>query len=471
MTKQDAYFYLEKITSITDDGFILVNRQGYVIEINDNYCKFLGEKSRENVIGKHIFEIIPNSKMVEVMERKYSEELGVHNYLTNTKEKTVLVSRSYVENDIGEIIGGVAQVKFRLQSLDVAQKLMKEYEMFEFYRAEYENSNINKCGFDSLVGSSAKFLEKKKQGIKVCKTNFSILLTGETGTGKEVFAKAIHSSSNRAEKPIISINCAAIPKELMESELFGYVEGAFTGAKKGGRKGKFLIANGGTLFLDEIADMDITMQSKLLRVLQEKEIEPIGSNQTIHIDVRIIAATRKDIHKMVIDGTFREDLYYRLNVVNIEMLPLRERREDILELADYFLGKLNKEYKTSKKFNSEVKKHFFNYNWPGNIRELDNVIKSAYAASEGQYIVEENLPSKMANKTCIKKAALNTDKDLHRMVDDFEKRLIIEILKQNNWNCQAAAKDMNIHRSLLYKKMSKYKIIRPCLKISLEEEV
>lgn len=461
MKKEDAYFYFEKITSISDDGFIVVDRNGYILDINDIYCKFLGKKNKLYVVGKHITEIIPNTKMLDIMNLKYHEEVGVHHYLDNkAKEKTVLVSRSYVENDIGEVIGGVAQVKFRLQSLDVAKKLMEEYEQFEFYKSEYEK-NRPRCYFDHLIGSSKEFLEMKKQGLKVCKTNFSILLTGETGTGKEVFAKAIHNSSDRAKKPMVSINCAAIPKELLESELFGYVEGAFTGAKKGGKKGKFLIANNGTLFLDEIGDMDILMQSKLLRVLQEKEIEPIGSNETIPIDVRIIAATRRNIHQMVQEGTFREDLYYRLNVINIEMLPLRQRKEDILELAEYFLEKLNSEYRTKKKLSNIVKKHFYDYNWPGNVRELDNVIKSAYAASEGEYILEEDLPFKISNKTHNEKIILNKNKNLHFLVENYEKNIIIKFLEVNNWNYQQTAKEMEIHRSLLYKKINKYGITRP----------
>ncbi len=462
MNREDAYFYFEKITSISDDGFIVVDRAGYILDINDIYCKFLGKKSKLYVIGKHITEVIPNTKMLDIMNLKYYEEVGVHHYLDNkAKEKTVLVSRSYVENDIGEVIGGVAQVKFRLQSLDVAQKLMEEYEQFEFYKSEYENNNGHGCYFDHLIGSSKEFLDIKKQALKVCKTNFSILLTGETGTGKEVFAKAIHNSSDRANRCMVSINCAAIPKELLESELFGYVEGAFTGAKKGGKKGKFLMANKGTLFLDEIGDMDLLMQSKLLRVLQEKEIEPIGSNKTIPIDVRIIAATRRDIHKMCQEGTFREDLYYRLNVINIEMIPLRFRKEDILELAEYFLEKLNSEYKTMKKLSSTVKKHFYAYNWPGNVRELDNVIKSAYAASEGQYILEEDLPLKISNRTCNEKIVLDKEKNLHFLVEEYEKNIIIKILEENDWNYQRAAQEMEIHRSLLYKKINKYGITRP----------
>lgn len=460
MERTDAYFYFRKIAAISDDGFIVVNREGYVIEINDNYCKFLNKK-RNDVLGKSIFEIIPNSKMLKIMEERLTEEVSVHHYLTDTKEKTVLVSRSYVENEFGEVIGGVAQVKFRLQSLDVTKRLMKEYDMFQFYKFEYENSKENKNGFNSLIGNSYEFTEKKKQGLKAAKTNFSVLITGETGTGKEVFAKAIHNNSMRSHKPMICVNCAAIPKELIESEFFGYVEGAFTGAKKGGKRGKFEIANGGTIFLDEVADMDIGIQSKLLRVLQEKEIEPVGSNQTISVDVRIIAATRKNINEMILEGSFREDLYYRLNVINIEMIPLRDRRDDILELSDYFLNKLNKEYKTNKKLDKKVKKYFLDYNWPGNIRQLDNVIKSAYAASEGEHILEENLPRKIANEVGADCLCSSLEKDLHLLVNEYEKRVIVDALQRHNWNCQAAAKDMNIHRSLLYKKMHKHNISRP----------
>lgn len=459
MKKDEAYYYFQKIISISDDGFIAVDRNGYIIEINEIYYKFLGAKSKKDVIGKHIQKIIPNTKMLDVMERRYCEEIGIHNYAEKkTKEQIVLVSRSYVENNIGEVIGGVAQVKFRLQSLDIAKKLAAEYDELNFYKNEYQNINRNKYRFNNLIGNSKKFLEKKKQGMKVCKTNFSVLLTGETGTGKEVFAKAIHNSSNRSKKPIITINCGAIPKELFESELFGYEEGAFTGAKKGGKKGKFFVANGGTLFLDEIGDLPLNMQSKLLRVLQEKEIEPIGSNQSISIDVRIIAATRKNIQKMILDGSFREDLFYRLNVVNIEMLPLRERKEDILQLTDHFLEKLNKEYGTLKKLSKEIKEIFLNYSWPGNIRELDNVIKFSYATSEENIIEHCDLASKTIHKLRIKELDFKNIKNLRENVEEYEKKVIYEILKRNKFSCINAAKELKIHKSLLYKKIKKYRI-------------
>lgn len=187
-------------------------------------------------------------------------------------------------------------------------------------------------------------------------------MTGETGTGKEVMAKALHTNSLRYDKPFVSINCAAIPFELLESELFGYMDGAFTGAKRGGKKGKFQLANGGTIFLDEIGDMPSSMQAKLLRVLQEKEIEPLGSEKSIPLDVRVVAATRQDLEAKMKDGSFREDLYYRLSVFNIHIPPLRERGGDSLELAEFFFDELNHKYKTYKTFSKAVKAYFLKYN-------------------------------------------------------------------------------------------------------------
>ena len=446
----------ERVSSMTDDGFIVVNRAGEVIHINDKYCDFLGT-AKEEALGKSIFNIIPSSKMLEIMEKKYCEECVIMTYTLGTeKEKTAIVSRSYVENEKGEVIAGVAQVKFRLQTLDVAKKLMREYAELEYYKEEYINTVKEKYCFDKMVGKSDSFLAVKKIGIKASKTNFPVLITGKTGTGKEVLARAIHNNSERMDKPMVSINCAAIPIELLESELFGYEEGAFTGAKKGGKKGKFFIANGGTIFLDEIGDMPLSMQGKLLRVLQEKEIDPIGSVSSIPIDVRIIAATRKNLPEMIEKELFREDLYYRLNVINVEMPPLCERKEDILELAGYFLAKLNLEYKTTKGFSKEVKQCLKNYSWPGNIRELDNVIKSAYAISDSFLIELQDLPLRMHEKNRYDNE--NKDLNFQEQIDSYEKYLIENYLKRNHWNCSETAEKMGIHRSVLYKKIKKYMI-------------
>lgn len=446
----------EKVSSMSDDGFIVVNRKGEVIHINEKYCSFLGT-TKEKALGKSIFNIIPNSMMLDVMEKKYCEECVIQTYIIGIeKEKSAIVSRSYVENEEGEVIAGVAQVKFRLQTLDVAKKLMKDYVELEYYKEQYLNSKKYICSFEKMVGKSKSFLEVKRIGIKASKTNFPVLITGKTGTGKEVFARAIHANSERAEKLMVSINCAAIPEDLLESELFGYEEGSFTGAKKGGKKGKFFIANGGTIFLDEIGDMPLSMQAKLLRVLQEKEIDPIGSTSSIPIDVRVIAATRKNLPEMIEKGEFREDLYYRLNVINIEMPPLCDRKEDILELAGFFLNKLNLEYKTVTGFSKEVKKCLKEYSWPGNVRELDNVIKSAYAINDNFMIELKDLPLKMVENS--QHISETEETGLENLMENYEKNLIISFLKKNHWNCSEAASKMGIHRSVLYKKIKKYNI-------------
>jgi len=391
------------------------------------------------------------------MEKKYCEECVIQTYILGKEaEKGAIVSRSYVEDKDGNIIAGVAQVKFRIQTLDIAQKLMKNYVELKYYREEYVKNNKLNLSFKTMVGDSDSFMKVKKIGIKASKTNFPVFLSGSTGTGKEVLAKAIHLNSDRKNHPMVSINCGAVPENLLESELFGYEEGAFTGAKKGGKKGKFLIASGGTLFLDEIGDMPLGMQVKLLRVLQENEIDPVGSIHSIPINVRIIAATKKNIEKMIELGEFREDLYYRLNVIKIELPNLNERKSDILKLADYFLNKLNVEYKTIKGFSKEVKECLETFKWPGNIRELDNVIKSAYAISDYLMIKLIDLPPKLSfyNK---EKQIENKSGNLVTLVNEYEKNIILNVLNSSK-NCKEASEKLGIHRSALYKKIQKYKI-------------
>ena len=439
---------------MTSDGFIITDTEGNVREINKQYADFFG-KSRSEIIGKSILNIIPNSKMIDIVKHKFSEEAAVHKYIDGeAKGNSVIVSRSYVEDEDGNVVAGVAQVKFKVQTLAVAKKLMNEYEELEYYREEFQNQNR----VDNIIGSDTKFREIVKECLKVAKTDIPVLLTGETGTGKEVMAKALHTNSLRYDKPFVSINCAAIPFELLESELFGYMDGAFTGAKRGGKKGKFQLANGGTIFLDEIGDMPSSMQAKLLRVLQEKEIEHLGSEKSIPLDVRVVAATRQDLEAKMKDGSFREDLYYRLSVFNIHIPPLRERGGDSLELAEFFLDELNHKYKTYKTFSKAVKAYFLKYQWPGNVREVNNVVQSAYAISTENIIDINDIPARMLQQ---EKPAINLDKNkksLGQMVDDYEKEVILELLKKHKGNCLEAAKEAGIHKSNFYRKLQKYGI-------------
>lgn len=445
---------VSQILKMTSDGFIITDTEGNVREINKQYADFFG-KSRSEIIGKSILNIIPNSKMIDIVKHKFSEEDAVHKYIDGeAKGNSVIVSRSYVEDEDGNVVAGVAQVKFKVQTLAVAKKLMNEYEELEYYREEFQNQNR----VDNIIGSDTKFREIVKECLKVAKTDIPVLLTGETGTGKEVMAKALHTNSLRYDKPFVSINCAAIPFELLESELFGYMDGAFTGAKRGGKKGKFQLANGGTIFLDEIGDMPSSMQAKLLRVLQEKEIEPLGSEKSIPLDVRVVAATRQDLEAKMKDGSFREDLYYRLSVFNIHIPPLRERGGDSLELAEFFLDELNHKYKTYKTFSKAVKAYFLKYQWPGNVREVNNVVQSAYAISTENIIDINDIPARMLQQ---EKPAINLDKNkksLGKMVDDYEKEVILELLKKHKGNCLEAAKEAGIHKSNFYRKLQKYGI-------------
>lgn len=445
---------VSQILKMTSDGFIITDTEGNVREINKQYADFFG-KSRSEIIGKSILNIIPNSKMIDIVKHKFSEEDAVHKYIDGeAKGNSVIVSRSYVEDEDGNVVAGVAQVKFKVQTLAVAKKLMNEYEELEYYREEFQNQNR----VDNIIGSDTKFREIVKECLKVAKTDIPVLLTGETGTGKEVMAKALHTNSLRCDKPFVSINCAAIPFELLESELFGYMDGAFTGAKRGGKKGKFQLANGGTIFLDEIGDMPSSMQAKLLRVLQEKEIEPLGSEKSIPLDVRVVAATRQDLEAKMKDGSFREDLYYRLSVFNIHIPPLRERSGDSLELAEFFLDELNHKYKTYKTFSKAVKAYFLKYQWPGNVREVNNVVQSAYAISTENIIDINDIPARMLQQ---EKPAINLDKNkksLGQMVDDYEIEVILELLKKHKGNCLEAAKEAGIHKSNFYRKLQKYGI-------------
>lgn len=458
----DRYKYIfEEILKMTDDGFLVVDRKGIITDINDQYCNFLGITKKE-AIGEPIKKFVKNSKMLDIINQKYKESGSIHKIAVgDTKENEndiVLVSRSHVSDHNGDVIAGVAQMKFRLQTLDSAQKLMNEYSELQFYKEEYHKEESNKHTFDGMIGRDRNFIELKKAALKASKTDFSVLLTGETGTGKEVFAQSIHKNSERRDKPMVSINCAAIPKDLLESELFGYEEGSFTGAKKGGKIGKFELSHRGTIFLDEIGDMPLEMQSKILRVLQEKEVEKIGANKSIPIDLRVIAATRRNLQEMVKEGKFREDLYYRLNVINIHILPLRNRREDIVLFAKHFLNQLNDEYKTIVSIEEDALLCIENYDWPGNIRELENTIKSAYASSDNSLIQLSDLPSKMVSMHNEKVIGKSKDRRLRRLVENYEASVIREELRKNNSNRQDTAKALGIHRSLLYKKIEKYGI-------------
>jgi len=294
-----------------------------------------------------------------------------------------------------------------------------------------------------------------KTALKAAKTKATILLTGESGTGKELIAKAIHFESDRSKGPFIAINCAAIPENLLEAELFGYEKGAFTGALIS-KPGKFELANGGTIFLDEIGDLPLHLQAKLLRVIQDKTFERIGGTKSIKVDIRIIAATNKDLEEMVKDGSFREDLYFRLNVIPIYLPPLRERKEDIPLLIDHFLKKFNEEYGKNINITKEAMEKLVNYSWPGNVRELENTIERLVILAEGNEITLNDLPFYIRQEDDTRITCVKLKETLPSQLELIEKQAIKEALKASNYNQTKAAKMLGLTKRQINYKIKKY---------------
>jgi transcriptional regulator with PAS, ATPase and Fis domain len=336
-------------------------------------------------------------------------------------------------------------------------------------RQEQEKSSRygTRFSLDDIIGSSPAITALKEQVRKIAKSESTVLIRGESGTGKEVLAQSIHRLSHRSNGPFVAINCAAIPESLLESELFGYEEGAFTGAKKGGKPGRFELARGGTLFLDEIGDMPLYLQAKLLRVLQERRIERVGGTKSIEVDVRIIAATHKDLESMIANNQFREDLYFRLNVIPLYVPPLRERKEDLYELIQYYMNKFCKRFgKEPKRFSSQALKKIFDYHWPGNVRELENMVEYIVNLEIGDLVTVSSLPASIREISEDKnidikeeKQELHFSKSLYN-VNEIEEQLIIKALQRFGTSTEGkrkAAEALGISLATLYRRLEKMK--------------
>jgi PAS domain S-box len=365
---------LNTVIETAYDGMVIIDKMGIITMMSKAYTDFLGIK-REDAIGKHVTEVIENTRMPIVLETGQEEVAQLH----KIKGNYMIASRIPIIKN-GETIGVVGKVLFRnVKELNSLYKKIGAIEKeLENYKSKLKEFNTASYSIENIIGESASIMEAKAIVQKAAHTNSNVLILGESGTGKEIFAHAIHSESNRHEGPFVKVNCAAIPSDLLESELFGYEAGAFTGAKKEGKMGKFEIANEGTIFLDEIGDMPLHMQVKLLRVIQEREVEKVGGVATRKINIRIIAATNRNLEKLVSEGKFREDLYYRLNVVTIEIPPLRERGSDIILISNHLIKKLSIDLgKKVRGISKEAEQYLKNYEWKGNVRELANVLERA----------------------------------------------------------------------------------------------
>ncbi|MDD3473679.1 MAG: sigma 54-interacting transcriptional regulator [Syntrophaceae bacterium] len=452
-TLKDRTELLELILDNIYNGVMVTDPEGYVKFFNTPYGQYLGVDPKRQ-IGRHCTEVIENTRMHVVAKTGKPEINQSH----SIKGQNMVVQRIPIKKD-GKVIAVFGQVMFK-DIRDVgrlAKKLSLLESKVELYERELISLRSTRYTMDSIAGTSETIRLLKKEALKAAATNLTVLITGESGTGKELFAQAIHNASPRRLNPFVRINCAAIPRELMESELFGYDRGAFTGATYKGKPGKFELANRGTLFLDEIGDLPLEMQPKLLRVLEEKEVERVGGTSPVRVDFRVIAASNQNLESMMTEGRFRKDLFYRLNVISLNIKPLRERPEDIVPLSSHILGLLAREYSIpSVKMSPETETALSSYHWPGNCRELCNVLERTVSSLEGDFIQPDDLPvqiySAQKNSGTLSHIPL---KDVHGIA---EKEAILSALTATRNNRAAAARLLGIHRTLLYKKLRKYSI-------------
>ena len=446
---------------------ILIDKNGKVLYINEKYAEFFGLPKQE-IIGKQVEEIIPNTRLYETLESGIPAFDEVFQYENGQQ---VVYSKVPIKNSYGEIQGLVTASSFNaLRQIDELHNKIDELEESNMLLTKkLYGLDSAPAVFDAIVGHSPVINNLKKTLSKVCNSTMPILLTGESGTGKEVFATAIHNASYRKDKPFVKVNCAAIPKDLVESELFGYETGTFSGAIKGGKAGKFELANHGTILLDEVEELPLEAQSKLLRVLQEYEVERIGSVTPIPLDIHLICCSNQDLYQMVIDKKFREDLLYRINVMELEIAPLRERKEDIPDLCDSIIREINAKYKLKLKgISSDAISLLSEYDWPGNVRELAHVIERASVLCEKKKLSIEDFDffrDMQARSLAHQQKYLNTQRRIENKQNFFdekaehEKHIIIDALEKAAGNKTKAAKSLGISRSLLYAKLNKYDIM------------
>ncbi|MCL5045204.1 MAG: sigma-54-dependent Fis family transcriptional regulator [Actinobacteria bacterium] len=444
---------LDTILELAFDGIVVVDDQGIVTMANKALTDFLGAR-QEDVLGKHVTQVLDNTRL-HLVAQTGVPEIGQVQVIRGNR---FIVSRLPLIEE-GRVVGAVGKVMFRgLNELkEIARRMETLENQLAYYKEELGRVSGARYTIESIVSTNPEMVKLKKIAQQAARSTSTVLITGESGTGKELFAHAIHHASPRRVNPFVRVNCAAIPENLLESEFFGYADGAFTGARKGGKPGKFELANGGTIFLDEIGDMSPSLQAKLLRVLQEKEIERVGGTSTIRVDVRIIAASNKDLEEMVAQGEFREDLFYRLNVITLKIPPLRERKEDILPLAHQMIGKFCQVLGVHVKgIAPEALAILQEYHWPGNVRELENVIERAMNLDVGDLIRPEHLPPHLTRRYEKNEHMLVLPGKTYReTLAEAEKRAILAALEKTGGNKAEAARALGISRSRFYEKLGK----------------
>ncbi|MGE5418311.1 MAG: sigma-54 interaction domain-containing protein [Acidobacteriota bacterium] len=452
------------LTNALDElgGLVIVDRDCKIVFISTRYAEFLLGTSAQDAMGKPLQKFISQNELVDVLQTGIPK-LGA---VWSQKGISLIVSLlPLIEK--GKIIGAMGATIFpRLEdAMDFARRIIGEELQLDYYKEEVKRLWGAKYSFESIRGSSLAIVEAKRRAWDIAATHSPVLIMGDTGTGKELFAHAIHVDSPKKDGPFVVVNCAGIPENLVESELFGYEDGAFTGAKKGGKPGKFELAHNGTLFLDEVAELPMHVQAKLLRVLQEQEIERVGGTSLIRIKVRVISATNVDLEDRVARGLFREDLYYRLNVFSVTIPPLSKRMEDIPALSYFFVTDFNNEAGTKVTgLSEEAQQILRQYAWPGNVRELKSTIERACLDAKMGLIQPENLyyiSDKISKKhdLYLPSSRPGSALSLRELTEQTEKEAILRALELTGGNKRQACEILDVNRTTFYKKLKELGIM------------
>ncbi len=446
---------LEALLDNPHESLILVDSQGIVRYITSLNETFYGA-SRADVIGRHISELNPDSQLPRILKTGRAE-IGE---LFRLRGKERIIARIPLRDRQGNIVGAMGKLIF--WHPEKVRHLVRQVEVLQsrldYYEKELQQIYRDRYSMDRIIGESPSIRESKRLAAQAADSDLPVLIVGETGTGKEIFAHAIHQLSSRRERPLVRVNCAAIPHELFESELFGYEPGAFTGANPKGKPGKFELADKGTIFLDEVGDLPLPLQVKLLRVIQEREVERIGGSRTLKLDFRVIAATNRDLKGMLGRQEFRQDLYYRLNIFLLKTPSLRQIRDDIPRLAYHILSSLKEtQRKIPVRIDAAAMKCLVNYDWPGNVRELRNILERASTVAN-DVITEDHLPPEIRDgmrSQATEDGGLGTLKD---EISRAERRAIERALSSAKGNKTEAARLLGIHRTGLYQKIKRYSL-------------
>lgn len=430
--------YIEIITEGSKDGVIVLDKNANVLYINSIGASIL-RVNKDKVVSKNVTEIVDFTPVILNVFKTRKGYVDREFIIESPSRGTLhFIKTAVVLRDVDGNFAGVVD-------------FFREIERVRKFVTSYIGAEAH-FTFEDIIGKDLKIKESIRLAKLASHSNSSVLLTGETGTGKEMFAQAIHFESLRSSEPFVALNCGAIPRDLAESEFFGYEPGAFTDADKNGRPGKFELANGGTLFLDEVEELPIALQVKLLRVLEDKVITRVGGTKSLKVDVRIISTSNKKLESLVESGAFRGDLFYRLNVIQIPIPPLRERKDDILMLVPHFIGKFNKEFgKNVSGYDASFIESLLNYDFPGNVRELQNIVERAVNIADSEVLAQEHISHLILE-------SIKEEKPLNSTFEELKKDYIEKILSECNYNISFAAKEIGISRPTLYKLIKTYNI-------------